>query len=136
MSSNTIRARVAFSFKGKNFDLASTIDLDRCHADEGEAPNFHLLLAQASAIDPYSYLYEVLESYDIEFSQPTGAAKAACSEAGFDWFRFLAEQRSAADVPAIRAIALETLGLADLEAHPDIQAALLAAYRAGRASGE
>lgn len=136
MSSNTIRARVAFSFRGETVDLDAIFDLDRCWAAEGEAPNFHLLLAQASAIDPYSYLYEVLESYDIEFSEPTGAALAACGEEGFDWFRFLDEQRAAADLPAIQAIALETLGLADLEAHPEIKAALLAAYRAGRASSQ
>ncbi len=134
MSSNTIRARVAFSFRGESHDLDATFDLDRCQAEAGEVPNFHLLLARASGIDPYSYLYEVLESHDIEFSQPTGAARGCCLEGGLDWFCFLRERRDAADLSVLRGIAQECLGLTDLETRPEIKAALLAAFRAGQGS--
>jgi len=67
MSTNTVRARVAFSFKGETYELDSVIDLDRCGGDD-EAPDFHQLLAKAAGIDPSSYLYEVLESHEIGFS--------------------------------------------------------------------
>jgi len=67
MSNNTLRARVALSFKGETYELDSVIDLDECLGEPGEAPDFHRLLARAAGIDPYSYLYEVLGSHEIEF---------------------------------------------------------------------
>ncbi len=134
MSGNTIHAQVVFSFRGETHDLAATFDLEQCQAEAGEAPNFHLLLARASGIDPYSYLYEVLESHDITFSQATGAAQGCCLEGRFDWFCFLRARDAAADVTALRAIALEFLDVADLDSRPEIKAALLAAFQAGRES--
>jgi hypothetical protein len=134
MSNNTIRARLAFSFQGETHELDSVIDLDRCLG--GEAPNFHRLLAQAAGIDPYSYLYEILESDEIEFSDATGVAVRSCRDGRFDWSQFerdLAEER---DWPAVRAIAERIMGARDLDAAPDLKAALLAAYRAGKGSVE
>ncbi len=133
MSSNTITARVAFSFQGASHDLETIVDLDHC-LDE-EAPNFHLLLAKASGIDPYSYLYEVLESYEIEFSQPTGAAVHSCVDGAFDWFHFQQDAREEADMQVVGHIAQRLLGVADLAARDDLKAALLAAYRAGKETG-
>jgi hypothetical protein len=133
MSNNTVRARLAFSFRGETHELDSVIDLDRCPGEPGEAPNFHRLLAQAAGIDPYSYLYEILESDEIEFSDATGVAVRSCRDGRFDWSQFeqdLAEER---DWPAVRAIAERIMGARDLDADPDLKAALLAAYRAGKA---
>lgn len=133
MSSNTIHARVAFSFKAESYELESTIDLDR-HLGE-DAPNFHLILAKAGGIDPYSYLFEALESYEIEFSEPAGIAVACCHEGMFDWPRFRGEALEASDFRVVGPIAERILGVSDLDAHPDLKAALLAAYRAGKADG-
>ncbi len=133
MSSNTITARVAFSFQGASYELETSIDLDRC-LDE-EAPNFHLLLARTSGIDPYSYLYEVLESYEIEFSQPTGVAVHSCDAGAFDWHRFQQDARETADLQVVGQIAERLLGVSDLDARADLKAALLAAYRAGKEAG-
>ena len=55
MTPNTLRARLDFSFKGESYEFDTAIDLDRCSAEPGEAPNFHLLLAKEGGIDPYSY---------------------------------------------------------------------------------
>lgn len=133
MSRNTLRARLAFSFKGETHDLDSVFDLDTLAAEEGEEPNFHRLLAQANGIDPYSYLYEVLESYDIDFSEPAGIAANCLHDGRFDWPSFARLRGEAPEMGIIQAIAARLMGVADLGEQPDLKAALLAAYRAGKA---
>lgn len=88
MSNNTIRARVAFSFKGETYELDSVIDLDRCLGGPGEVPDWYRRLAQAAGIDPCSYLYEVLETHEIAFSDAAGVAAQACRDGRFDWALF------------------------------------------------
>jgi len=135
MTTNTVRARLSFSFKAETHELESTIDLDRCLADAGEEPNFHLLLARAAGIDPYSYLYEVLEAHEIEFSASTGIAALSCRDGQFDWRQFEQHQREDQGLQVVRTIAEQTMGVGDLDQHVDLKAALLAAYRAGKAAG-
>jgi len=130
MNSNTVRARLAFSFKAEAYELDATIDLDR-HV--GEEPNFHLLLARTGGIDPYSYLYEVMESHEIVFSEATGVALQSCHDGCFDWSRFERDWREEQDLQVVREIAERTLGVRDLDGRSDLKAALLAAYRVGKA---
>jgi hypothetical protein len=132
MNNTTIHARLVVSFKAETHELESTIDLDRCLADVGEEPNFHLLLAKAGGIDPYSYLYEVLEAHDIEFSEPTGIAALSCRDGQFDWAQFEQHRQEDLGLQVVRAIAEQRMGLRDLDQHTDLKAALLAAYRAGK----
>lgn len=129
---NTLRARLVYSFKAEACQLDTTIDLDRYSGETGEAPNFHLLLAKAAGIDPYSYLYEVLESHDIDFSEATGIAASCCCDGHFDWVQFEQRRREDQDMQIVRTIAAQTLGVPDLDQHADLKAALLAAYRAGK----
>ncbi len=136
MSHNSIRARMGFSFKGESHQLDTRIDLDRCLAAGEEMPNFHLLLAKASGIDTYSYLYEVLESHDIEFSAATGVAAERCDAGEFDWPGFVLAAREEAEMNVLRRIAQQILGETDLDGRADLKAALLAAYRAGRSMGD
>lgn len=131
MSSNTIRAHLAFSFKAETYELDTVIDLDRYL---GEEPDFHRLLAKAHGIDPYSYLFDALESHDIVFSEATGVAARSCRDGGFDWSRFEHDWREEADLRVVGEIAGRLLGASALEDRPEIEAALLAAYRAGKAS--
>jgi len=135
MNNNTVRARVAFSFKGETYHLDSVIDLDRCLGEPGAPPVFHRFLAQAAGIDPYSYLYEVLESHPIEFSDATGVAARSCRDGRFDWGLFERELRAEPDWQAVRALAESIMGAHDWDADPALKAALLAAYRAGKACG-
>jgi hypothetical protein len=130
--SNTVRARAEFSYQAKTHALECVIDLDRCTAEEGEAPDFHLMLARAHGIDPYSYLYEVLEAQEIEFNEPTGLAAGCCRDGHFDWESFARACSEERDRDAVRRIAAGELGIADLDARPDLAAAMLAAYRAGK----
>lgn len=132
MTPNTLRARLSFSFKGDSYDLDSTIDLDHHPTEADAAPNFHLLLAKAAGIDPYSYLYEVLESHEIEFSEATGLAALCCRDGAFDWRDFERRRREEQDLRVVGAIAERMLGVGDLDDRADLKAALLAAYRAGR----
>ena len=133
MNNNTIRARLSLSFKGKTYELDSVIDLDECLGEPGTAPNFHQLLARTAGIDPYSYLYEVLEADEIEFSDATGVAARSCRDGGFDWAQFAQDAREGRDWQAVRAVAEPLLAARDLDADPALKAALLAVYRAGAA---
>lgn len=132
MSNNSIRARLAVSFKGETHQLDTVIDLDPCLGEPGQAPDFHRLLARAAGIDPYSYLYEVLESEEITFSEPTGLAVQAFEDGAFDWPRFEQALREERDWQTVRAIAASHLGNRDLDGDAELRAALLAMYRAGR----
>jgi hypothetical protein len=134
MSNDTIRARLAVSFKGETYELDSVIDLDRCLGEPGAAPDFHRILARAAGIDPYAYLYEVLESHEIEFSDATGLAARSCRDGRFDWSAFEQDRAEERDWLAVRAIAEPLLGARDLDSEPALKAALLATYRAGKAS--
>lgn len=105
MNNNTVHARLALSFKGETYELDSVIDLDGCLGESKAAPNFHQLLARAAGIDPYSYLYEVLEAHEIEFSDATGAAVRSCRDGRFDWTQFEQDRREEQDCQRVRAIA-------------------------------
>ncbi len=132
MTNNTLRAHLAFSFKGEDYALETTVDLDHCLAQSSEVPSFHHLLARVGNIDTYSYLFEVFESYDIEFDQPSGLAVAYCTEGAFDWYGFVQHLRNQGDLEAVRVLAAQTLDMHEFDARPELRAALLAAYRAGK----
>lgn len=135
MSTNTVRARLECSFKGEAHDLDTRIDLDNFGAEPGEIPDFHRLLAQAAGIDTYSYLYEVLESHAIEFSEPTGLATPCCRHGRLDWPCYALRRQEARDLEVVRAIAARILGEVDPAQRPGIEAAMLAAYQAGKLDG-
>ncbi len=135
MSANTVRARVLFSFKGETRELDTVIDLDRCAQEADAAPDFHWLLARAARIDPGSYLYEVLESHEIEFSDATGMAAQSCHDGRLDWHRFVQERAAQSDWLDVRAIVEPVIGARDWDTEPALKAALLLAYRTGKARG-
>jgi hypothetical protein len=132
---NSLLAHLECSFQGKAVTLESVIDLDLCLATPEDEPDWHLLLARAGGIDPYSYLYEVLESEDIRFSAPTGLATDCLIDGRFDWCAFVQAVRDAQDSQVIAAIAAREMQIHDLSAHGELKAALLAAFRAGKSHG-
>jgi len=87
-----------------------------------------------AGIDSYSYLHEVLEAHEIEFSDATGVAARSCRDGRFDWIQFEQDRREEQDWQRVRAIAGKTMAARDLDADPELKAALLAAYRAGKAN--
>ena len=132
---NTVRARVSVSFKGETHELDAVLDLDQCFSNQGEAPNFHQYLARASSIDPYSYLYDAMESHEIVFSEPTGAAALFCKDGVFDWSGFEQNRRAAVDWEVVKTIAQQSLALKELQERTELKQALLAVYQAGMARG-
>ncbi len=134
MSNDTVRARIHFSFKGETYELDAIISLDQCHVEIGASPNFHQLLARACGIDPYSYLYEVMESHEVTFSDPTGTAVQSCRDGSFDWSQFELKRRDELDWQMVRAIAERTISAHDLDEQSGLKVALLAAYQAGKAN--
>lgn len=132
MNANTIRARMTLSFQGRTYELDTVIDLDAAPGETGETPDWHLLLARAAGIDPYSYLYEVVESHEVEFSDATGVAARNCRDGRFDWAQFDRDRREAQEWQVVRAAAESLLDGRDLDTDAALKAALLAAYRAGK----
>ena len=134
MPANSVCVRASVSFKGESRQFETVLDLDRIGCEPGEMPNFHQHLASACGIDPYSYLYEALESHDLDFSDPTGAAVQACRDGEFNWPQFQQARREALDWQSVNAIATALLGADELDARPELKTLLLAVYRAGRTS--
>ena len=132
---NTIDAHLYLSFKGEHYTLSTTLNLDALPLDEEALPDFHRLLAQANGIDTYSYMYEVMESCDLGFSNACGVA-AECLHAGvFDVACFQARRRAALESAILAPIAQRHLNIADLDSQPALKQALLAAYHAGQTAG-
>ena len=75
-----------------------------------------------------------MEAHEIEFSDATGVAVRSCRDGRFDWTQFEQDRREEQDWQRVRAIAEKTMTARDLDADPELKAALLAAYRAGKAS--
>lgn len=133
---NTVLTCLECSFKGKTIALEVVVDLDRCLANSEDPPDFYRALARAGKVDPYSYLYEVLESEEIHFSEPTGLAIGCCVEGQFDWNAFVQRVRNSGDVQIVQAIAEREMGVVDLDAQAELKAALLAVYREGLRAGK
>ena len=65
-----------------------TVDLDAMMEASGGVPDLYSLLARENKIDTYSYLYEVMESSDLIFSDATGLAVKCTVEGDFDLQKF------------------------------------------------
>ena len=129
---NSVDVSVEFSFKGEAFAPSATLDLDAFMASGGSLSELHPVLARASGIDTYSYLYEVMEMADIRFSNAQGKAVGFLHGDEFDlagYERFWREEDIAEQV---QPIASEILGITDLNQDRAIRAALIKAYRLGK----
>jgi len=134
MNSNTLRIQLEFSFKGETRTLDEVFDLGQITVEPSGLPDFHRLLARKAGIDPISYLYEVLESHDLHFSAATGLAADHCHNGQFDWHGFDQARIEGGDWERILVIVQGKIAPHELETSPALKAALLAVYRAGRAS--
>lgn len=132
--SNRIDASIEFSFKGESYSPTATIDLDIMMEKSGQLPNLHRTLALQHNIDTYSYLYEVMESHGIQYSNASGLAVHCLHDGQFDLQAFETLWREAHEAVGLADIAREQLGIEDLNSEPRIKQALLQAYRLGKAS--
>ncbi len=125
---NSIDVRVEFSFKGNDYDLTSTIDLDA----HSHALDIYQILAHDNKIDTMSYLYEVMQETDLEFSNARGAAAAFLQEGQFNAYTFALHWQEHKIIMQLNPIAMRHMGITDLQQNSALKQALLEAYQLGR----
>ena len=128
---NSIDAHIEFSFKGETYDLSSTLNLDRILDKYIDPPSLHHVLAVENGINTYSYLYEVMEVEEIEFSNATGLAMQFLHDGVFDLEGFAAQRGESELLDSLQAIALREMGIENLDQHPQLKNALIKAYQLG-----
>ncbi|HEX5363454.1 MAG TPA: hypothetical protein VFW59_04245 [Gallionella sp.] len=128
---NRIDAHIEFSFKGESHELSSTLDLDRVLEKYLTLPSLHLVMAVEHGIDTYSYLYEVMQEEDIRFDNAQGLAADFLVDDVFDMAGYAAQRDQSQANTSLQAIALQEMGIEDLEQHPRLKNALLRAYQLG-----
>ncbi len=72
---HSITAKVAFDFRGQRFEPEMKIDLTQIAEESINEELIYAMLAKANQIGFYSYEYEVMQSYPLEYSKPQGLAK-------------------------------------------------------------
>lgn len=130
---NTLHARIEFSYKGEVYCPSAIIDLDAMMRQGGELGDIRAFLAREHGIDPYSYLFEVMQSHEVEYDQPTGLAVECLHDGVFDIAMFQERWRAKQELDLLANIADQYLNISDLDKHSDVRQALQAAYRAGKA---
>ncbi|MCU7877932.1 MAG: hypothetical protein KZQ84_14225 [Candidatus Thiodiazotropha sp. (ex Lucinoma borealis)] len=128
---NSIDVSTTFSFKGEVHTPLATIDLDDCMATNGALPPIHTLLAKLNNIDTYSYQFEVMELADIHYSNARGLATQYLKDGLFNSTGFEVAWQEDQITRLLQPIAINILGIEDLNDHTDLKAALLQAYKLG-----
>jgi len=129
--SNAIDVRAEFSFKGEEYNLMATLDLDWMIERQLDPETLHQWLAEAHGIDTYSYLFEVMEVDPVAFENPRGRAVQFHDADSFDFEGYAKSHRLGNIVSTLQTIASREMGIADLTQHPQLQQALLQAYQLG-----
>lgn len=129
---STITARVEFSFKGETYDLSLQIDLDALLSKHPSLPPLHDLLAREHHIDRISYLYEVMQEAEIEFSNAQGMAADFLRDGHFDQLAFASHREEHKITLLLQPIAQRELNIDDLTQHQAINKALIQAYKMGK----
>jgi len=128
---NRIDAHIEFSFKGENYELSSTLDLDRVLEKYLTLPSLHVVLAVEHGIDTYSYLYEVMLEDEIRFDNAQGMAVDFLKDGVFDLDGYTAQWDESLRIAPLQIIAQQEMGIEDLDRHPQLKSALLRAYQLG-----
>ena len=129
---NSIEAHIGFSFKGENYSLSSTIDLDQLLAHHDAFPSLHEILAHEHGIDTYSYLYEVMQEAEIEFGNAQGIATEFVIDGNFNNEAFAANWHDLRVLTLLQPIAMRELGIVNLDQHQELKHALIQAYNLGK----
>ncbi|MFH2139248.1 MAG: hypothetical protein ABII63_00470 [Pseudomonadota bacterium] len=129
--SNSIDAYIEFSFKGEDYELHSTLDLDQQLERHMSLESMHHVLAVEHGIDTYSYLFEVMQVTEIQYDNPQGRAVEYLQDGEFNFEAYAEENTTDALLAPLQAIALREMGVEDLEQQPNLKQALLRAYRLG-----
>lgn len=129
---NSVDAGVDFSFKGEDYHYTTRLDLEQLLQRYDAMPSIHDILAKQNNVDTYSYLFEIMQGAEIEFSNPQGLATDYLVDGEFNLAALEKSWEHAKTCVLLRAIAARELGITDLTRHHAIQRALIEAYNLGR----
>jgi len=122
---------VVFYFKGEKFDFTVDIDVDRWLRDSSaDIEYLYDTLALAHGLDRYRHEYDVMVMEPLIFLQGTGLIASYIQDGVLDQQAFELAYRQEKMMLLLRPIAKEHLNIANLDEHPKLKAALLAAYLA------
>ncbi|MBL3591729.1 MAG: hypothetical protein JMN24_18405 [gamma proteobacterium endosymbiont of Lamellibrachia anaximandri] len=133
---NRISVRISFSFKGETHTPSAIVDLDELIKGGGSHDTLHPLLARTNGIDSYSYLYEAMESYPLEFSNPTGFAADYLNGTVFDFTGFEVRWHEEHEYAVLNSIINNHFKDETYANHPALKAALREAFFAGKKAAD
>ncbi len=129
--SNHITASVEFFFKGKKFTSSIELDVDAHMHTTGQLPDLYPLLAKAIDLGLYSYEYEMMQAEEILYDNAKGLIAEHVNEGSLDINAFKTVWSENAVLEKLQDIAKQHLLINDINQHPDLKNALIAAYRLG-----
>lgn len=131
---NSITISVDFFFKGEKLSPSMEIDLDDHIRHQKSTASFPPLLATSNGLDHYSYEYEMLQAEPLVYSNPRGLAKAFLNDGYFDFEGFEQAWQEERIAETVAEIAREHLDVTELSSQPELQAALIEAFKLGQQS--
>jgi len=131
---NTICVTTTFSFKGETYSPSAVVDLDKYAADKDSThEGLIFILAQLNNIDTYSYLFEVMQQTELDFTEPTGLAVNCLGDDGqLDLVKFRELKLADEIQQQLNDIAKTVLGINELDKESAIRKAMLKAYEMGK----
>lgn len=129
---NIITASIEFYFKGEKFQPSITIDLnDKLQASD-YFPDICALIATANNIDHYSYEYEMMQAATIKFTAVEGLVSRFIENGVLNTADFINAWQDSNAQDKLLSIAQQHMDINDLSQHPELNAALIAAYNLGK----
>jgi hypothetical protein len=129
---NKITASVTFNFKGETLIPRSELNLDKLMQRYKGLPPLHELLAAENNIDSHSYQYEILLAENIQFNDAQGDAITFFNNGEFDQAAFEEFWLQKRIFNKLQQIIQAELELDDIEQHPKLKQAMLAAFQYGQ----
>jgi len=127
---NRIEAQVEFSFKGQYLKPSSIINLDECMRGHDPLVYIFRIIAADNGIGSYSHEFDVMIMEELTFNHPTGLAVDHLSDGHFDMDGFHEAWLQQNIIRVLQPIARTHMGITDLDEHPQLKTALIAAYQA------
>ena len=129
---NVITITIKFDFRGKHFNPSAEFDLDEIMRNNGTIPDLHYTLASLNNIDHYSYEFEIMLAEEMQYSHAQGYASEYLHHNLFDKEGFSQRWHAEQQRCALQQIARQHMNIETLAQHPELHAALNAAYQLGR----
>jgi len=127
---NVVEAGVEFSFKGQYYVLSAIIELDQCMRAAEPLVEIYRQLAAENGIGIHSHEFDMMIMEPLTFRHATGLAADYLHDGKFDIEDFRRAWLEQQVIETLRPIARQYLNIDDLDQHPRIKAALIAAYQA------